>query len=189
MSHLFEIQGTVVRPHAETLLLDPFKTIWERDTSAKKELATAEFSYMEFMASVKATNPYKNYPDDKKEAVIKKKVYLAPEWKPDELVLEGLKEIEKLQKEASYSYPFFQSAKKAVLSLQDFFNSVDLFATDDKNKPIWKPKDITSALIDTDKLLTNLNQLDKKVEEELYEEVKSRSNKKISPLANPDSLT
>ena len=55
-------------------------------------------------------------------------------------------------------------------------------------KPIWKPRDITSALNDTEKVLANIKSLEKKVEEELFEETKTRSNKQISPFADPESL-
>jgi hypothetical protein len=54
--------------------------------------------------------------------------------------------------------------------------------------PIYKPKDITSAVADAEKTLGTLSALKSKVEEELYEKSKMRSDKVISPFANPDSL-
>ena len=36
MAYLFEVQEKTVIPNTETLLLSPFKEIWERDKSKKK---------------------------------------------------------------------------------------------------------------------------------------------------------
>ena len=53
---------------------------------------------------------------------------------------------------------------------------------------VLKPKDVTAAMLDLDKLVTSLDVLKKKVEEDTFETVKTRANKVISPFANPDSL-
>jgi len=56
------------------------------------------------------------------------------------------------------------------------------------NTPIYKPKDITSAITDAEKTLTTLNALKSKVDEEVFTTSKVRKDKIISPFANPDSL-
>jgi len=54
--------------------------------------------------------------------------------------------------------------------------------------PIFKPKDITSALNDTSRVLENLNTLREKVDNEVFEEVKKKGQKIVSPFADPNSL-
>lgn len=189
MSMLFIIEGKAVMPNPETLLISPFKEIWERDKSKNKSKAMEEFAYIEFMSSIKKSNPFRQYPQERKHEIIKEAIITQPKWKPDKLVKEGIKKIEKFQKEASTTYSYYMAAKRAAEKMQDFFNNVDLTAVNPKTlNPIYKPRDITSALNDTEKVLSNLKALEKRVEEELYEKVRSRSNKEISPFADPNSL-
>ena len=76
------------------------------------------------------------------------------------------------------------SAKKAAEKMTDFFNTVDIREVNPKSlNPIYKPRDITSAINDLEKNLSNLKALEKKVAEELYEEIKNRGQKEISFLS------
>ena len=43
-------------------------------------------------------------------------------------------------------------------------------------------------MLDLDRVVTSINTLKKKVEEDTFEAVKTRANKVISPFANPDNL-
>ena len=189
MAFLFEINDKVVFPNAETLLIRPFKQIWERDESPAKHNALEEFAFIEFITSMKKTNPYKDYGEDKKYEVIVDAVITQENWEPDELVKEGIEYLENIQKHGSATYSYYMSVKRAAENMKEFFDNVDLSERNFKSgNPIYKPSDITRALNDTEKVLANLNALKKKVEEDLYEETKNRSDKKISPFADPKSL-
>ena len=59
---------------------------------------------------------------------------------------------------------------------------------DDKGKPIYKPKDITTAIVDTEKVIANLKGLEKKVQEELAEEIKNKASKTIGYFAQRESI-
>ena len=72
MAYLFSVEGKIVQPNTETLLVSPFKEIWARDKSKGKENALEEFTYIEFMTSMLKSNPYKGYAPEVKEEVIKK---------------------------------------------------------------------------------------------------------------------
>ena len=138
---------------------------------------------------MKKSNPFRQYPENKKHDVIKDAVIFVEDWQPDTLVLQAIESIRQFQIEASTTYSYYMSAKRAAEKMQDFFNEVDVGERNFKTgNPIYKPRDITSALNDTEKVLANLKALEKKVEEELYEETKSRANKQVSPLADPSSL-
>ena len=50
-SYLFVINGYEVTPKANTLLIEPYKTIWERDKSQFKDTAKKELAYIEFTVS------------------------------------------------------------------------------------------------------------------------------------------
>lgn len=189
MAYLFKVEGKAVIPNTETLLISPYKEIWERDKTKGKEFAIEDFAYIEFMSSMKKSNPYRQYPEDKKHTVIKNAIITRENWDIDPLITQGINKIEKFQEEASTTYGYYMAAKRATEAMKDFFETVDIGERNFKSgSPIYKPRDITSALNDTEKVLSNLKSLEKKVEEELYEETKSRANKVISPFANPNSL-
>lgn len=81
------------------------------------------------------------------------------------------------------------SNKAAIEKMIDFFNNFDIDERNFKSgMPIYKPKDITSAVADAEKTLTTLNALKSKVDKEVFEISKTRSDKQISPFANPSSL-
>lgn len=184
MAHLFKVESNVVFPNEETLLIYPYKDIWERDTSKGKELALKELAYIEFMSSLLATNPYSGYTEDLRKEVIVKDIFKGEVWSPDELVLAGVEHIKDFQTKASPSYRSYQSAMLANDKINEFFKTVDLTRTNYKTGlPIYKPKEITSALLDVDKVTASLDSLRKKVEEELFEAVKVKGQKEISPFA------
>ena len=93
------------------------------------------------------------------------------------------------QKEASVTYNYYMSAKIDAEKIQDLFNTFYMkFLNLKTGLPLYKPKEITSTLIDTSKVLENLNTLKDKVDTEIFEEVKNRGQKVVSPFADPNSL-
>lgn len=189
MSVLFKVENRVVIPNTETLLISPFKEIWERDTSEGKEVAMAEFKYIEFTTSMLASNPYAGYDEETKVQKVIDACIFMEDWKPDELVIGAQKEMEKFNTEASSSYTYYMSAKIAAEKMKDFFNTFDMNEVNTKTmNPVYKPRDITSALKDTSDVLQRLDTMKKKVEEELFQVVKRRGEKVISPFADPSNM-
>lgn len=190
MSLLFTVESRVVSPTTESLLIFPFKDIWERDTSVDKRYAIEDLSYIEFMTSVQKSNPYSGYPEHQRSEKIIKDIITRAEWNEnDSLILAGIDKLKLFQEEASVTYNYYMAAKSAAEKMQLFFTS---FSMADVNlrtgAPIYKPKDITSALNDTSRVLENLNSLREKVDNEIFEEVKKKGQKIVSPFADPSSL-
>lgn len=184
MSVLFTIENKIVRPHTETLLIPPFQEIWERDTTPNKEYAMEDFKYMEFMTSVMKTNPYRGYEESIRRSKIIQDCIKRDEWMIDELIEEGMERIKEFQTDASLTYSYFMSVKTAAEKMKKFFNTFDMTALNPKSlMPLYKPREITSALNDTSKVLENLDKTQKKVEEEIFESTKKRGDKVISPFA------
>jgi len=189
MAFLFIVENKVVAPNPETLLIEPFKSIWERDKTPNKVYATEDFAYIEFITSLKKSNPYRQYPENKKHDILVEEIITREDWTPDGLVQEAIRKLGTFQKEASTTYNYYMAAKIAAEKMQEFFRDVDINERNEKTmNPIYKPRDVTSALNDTEKVLANLKALEKKVEEEIYETTKNRADKQISPLAHPSSL-
>lgn len=189
MSFLFKIQDRAVFPNPETIMIYPFNEIWERDISPKKEVAMQEFAYIEFMISMMKSNPYREYAEEMKEVKIRQEVIVEIGWQPDELVQAGMDKLIELQTEGSLTYRYWMSSKVALEKQIQFFENVDIDERNPKTfTPIYKPKDIPDAVANAEKVLTTINALKSKVDEELFESSKMRSDKTISPFANPDSL-
>lgn len=189
MAYLFKVEDKIVKPTDEVLQVPPFKDIWERDKSPNKEIALQEFTYIEFMTSALKTNPYRGYSEDRKETVVRQDVIKIPDWQPDELIFAGMQKVKQFQTEGSESYSLYLSALVAKNKLQDFFNNFNINKVNSKTgAPIYKPRDITTALQDLDKTIVSLQSLEKKVEEDLFESAKIRGQKEISPFADPNVI-
>lgn len=189
MAMLFRIEDRYVHPNPETLLVHPFSEIWERDEDPKKRNALEEFAYIEFISSEKKSNPFRGYTEKMREEKVKKEVITQEDWKPDELVLEAIRRVKEFQMEASETYRLYISAKRAVEKLEDFLSTFSLNTVNAKTgNPLYKPKDITSALKDIQEVSQKLEVLKKKIDEEVFEGVRNRAQKEISPFADPDSI-
>jgi hypothetical protein len=190
MSLLFTVESKVVSPTTQVLLIPPFKEIWERDKSEDKRYAIEDFSYIEFMASIQKSNPYSGYAEHQRPEKIIKDIITREDWdQEDPLLVYGIAKLKEFQAEASVTYNYYMAAKSAAEKMQQFFIG---FSMSDVNlrtgAPIFKPKDITSALNDTSRVLENLNTLREKVDNEVFEEVKKKGQKVVSPFADPTSL-
>jgi len=189
MAFLFEINEKTVFPNAETLLIYPFKEIWERDKSKRKDKALEDFAYIEFVTSMRKSNPFRQYPEEKKEEIVKKEIITQKDWKPDELIKAGIEKVLEFQKKASTSFSYYMANKIAIEKTIDFLkDGLDYKLTNKSGTPIYKYTDISRGAKDAYAVLQSLNSLAKKVEEELYEETKNKSDKEVSPFADPSSL-
>lgn len=188
MSYLFQISENIVYPNEETLLISPFKEIWERDNSKKKETALKELTYIEFMSSQLKSNPFRGYRDSARNLILKKNILRDENWEPDSLILSAINLIDEFQKNGSPSYFLYKKAIVAKEKLEDFFEAFELSERTDKGSYALKPKDITGALLDLEKVVINLESLREKVEKELFEEVRNKSDKVISYFAEKSSL-
>lgn len=192
MAILFKREGAIVIPTVEALMIYPFSEIWERDTETpQKHLALQEFAYIEFMTSQLNENPYRDYPADRKVKAIIQGVFRDnTDWTPDPLVREGIEYMKKMQSEGSDDYDFLMSSLRARDKMKDFLDEFDLNerANEGKGALLLKPKDITSALMDVERVTVSIMNTRKKVAEQVTESIKVKGQKEISPFANPESL-
>ena len=181
MALLFEVNGNAVIPTTEARLVEPYKTIWERDMSETKESALRDFSFIEFMVSKKKTNPYAGYSEEERVKKLSLLHYGDEDHEIDTLVEQGRAELVRFQTEASATYSYLVSLLNIADRIKHYFNTVDIDERDDKGKPIHTISNITRAIGDIDKVLQTLHTAQAKVEQELYETTKTRSNKEINP--------
>ena len=181
MAYLFTVENGIVKPNTETLLVSPFKEIWERDTSKFKTQAIKEFTFIEFMCSKKKTNPYAGY-DDSGRLKKLKALYFTEDWVMDTLIEQGLAKLHEFQIEGSATYSYYLDVLTAAEAARTFLRTVNLDERTERGMPIHKVGDLTKAMKDTDSILQNLHTIKEKVEKELFEQTKTRSNKQINPF-------
>lgn len=178
---VFEINGNVVRPTPEILLVKPFKKIWTRDNTKGKSVAMQEFAYIVFMSSKKKTNPYRGYNDEIKESKIIEGVIVEEDWKPDEIVLEAIAYREDWQLNASDTMRYFNANKQALEKTINYLeNILDYKERNNAGMPIYKFTDTVRGMKEADQVLKSFVSLRTKVEEELYEASKTKGNKEIN---------
>ena len=181
MPFLFTLERSRARPTTETLLLSPFKEIWERDTTEDKTQAIKEFTFIEFMISKKKSNPFGEFEKEVRLEEVKKSIFKDEEWSPDALVLAGMEKLHDIQTNGSQSYQYLLAAESVLEKLKLFFLSFDLNERTNSGGVVYKPKEITAALNDINENLRNLYLTRQMVEQELYEATRSRTNKEINP--------
>lgn len=192
MAILFKREGNIVIPTVETLMIYPFSEIWARDTKTpQKHLALQEFAYIEFMTSQLNENPYRNYPPDRKSKAIIEGVFIGnTDWVPDKLVRDGMTYLKHFQSEGSDDYDFLMAALRARDKLKDFLDDFNPNERGNEGKGtlLLKPKDITSALMDIERVTVSLMTTRKKVAEQVTDAIKIKGKKEVSPFADPNSL-
>lgn len=181
MSYLFIVENNIAKPNTETLLIEPFSTIWERDTSKGKEQAIKEFTFIELMTSKKKSNPYAGYSDTDRFNKLREDIFKDAKWEQDKLVEQALIKVDEFQKEASPTYVYYIDSLETAEKTRKFLKEIDLSERNEKTgNPLYKPRDVTSALIDTERVILTLASLKEKVEQELFETTKTKGNKQIN---------
>lgn len=176
---LFSLDNYKLVISEEAYLIKPFRDIIRRDKDRNKSKAIAELGYIFFMVDPRSTYAYITDVEKKSEA-IKEAVGLSKKWKPDSVVIQGLKIYE------------IASETTAGLMLKDFRTSVDkvraflttfsLEAKDKFGKPLYPVTTIVNALKQIPILVKQIIETEKMLIQELASSGSMRADK-IKKLA------
>ncbi len=167
--NLFELKNNKLVISPESLALKPFKELWERDTTKDKSKAIAEISLVYYMSDYKSD--FQNILDEKQRFAVVQQVLDLKDWKPDATIIDAMQLYKELQETPSMK--ILASAKNALSKLQNFFNIIDLGATDKSGKPKYNPKQLADTVAVLPKLIAGLNSL----EDQVKKEVEAKNNK------------
>jgi hypothetical protein len=167
---LFKYEGYKIVISEEALLLKPFKDIWKRDKSSNKEKALTELGFIYFFCDARSDYQYIIDEDSRIEA-IKEGQGLPNSWKPDTLVLEGVKFYNTFK---STSTLLLEDTRFAVDKLRKLLREIDLSQTDDKGKPIYTLNTITATIKQVPSLVKDLDEAEKAIAKELAQSDKVR---------------
>lgn len=173
---LFKFEGYKITISPEAFALVPFKKIWTRDKSAKKDKAISELSFIYFMADPRSDYQYLVDENSRKEA-IKEGEGLSKNWEPDSVVLEAL-EFYKTFRPASAL--LLEDTRVAVDKLRTLLREIDLGALDDKGKPIYTLNTITATIKQIPSLVKDLNDAEAAIAKEISQSNKVRGSQEKS---------
>lgn len=182
MAHLFILESNRAKPNVETLLISPFKEIWDRDSSLNKDLAIKEFSYIEFMSSMKKSNPFNGYGEDIRAEKIVENLGMPKGWVADELVISGIDFINRVNSEGNPFYLAYMDSLESLNKTRAFTKTIDLTERNKMGMPVYKPSDVYSAIEKVENAVLKVNSLKEKVEQHAFDSAKTRGNKVINPL-------
>ena len=148
----------------EAFLVRPIRRLWHQDRSAQKEQFWRQMSFMYFMVSPASSYSYILDLDERASEIIKQEG-LPEDFKPSEMLKEAMEIYRKLT--ITPSQELLVSALIGAKKVGDFLRTVDLTEEDDKGKPKYQVSTITSALKDVEKIVSTLQTLQKKVDQEL----------------------
>ena len=122
---------------------------------------------MYFMINPASSYSYILDLEERSEQIIKQEG-LPEDFKPSDMLKEAMGFYRQMT--ITPSQELLQSALIGAKKVGDFLMTVDLTEEDDKGKPKYPVSTITSALKDVEKIVSSLQSLQKKVEQELEEE-------------------
>ena len=161
---LFDLRDFKVTISPRALLIPEFRTLWDRDNSKDKDKALQELAYVYYLSDFKS--PYLLSLDISIVADTVAKDFMRDEkYEPDEEVKEAIEKYKELQ--ITPSMRLLNASLTTVNRLTDYLEEVDLNERDDKNKPIYKPSDITNSLKSIGGIVESLTKVRNQVEKEI----------------------
>lgn len=149
-------------------LLEPSRNKCKEDQSGLEHLrADREFTYIYLAIDWKS--PYSGYSNQERhEAALKDAKITEEEWENPEFRAACRKYVA-LQDSNRY-VRLLQAAQEVTDKIIDYFDNIDLTATDDQGKPLVKITDIQKAMDQSVKQIETLKQIESLVKKEITEQ-------------------
>ena len=175
---IIRLENYQIKLADEAFLVRPIRRLFNADRSVQKEQFWRQMSYMYHMISPASPLAY-ILDDNERSAEIIQQEGLPVDFKPSEMLKEAMEIYRKMT--ITPSQELLASALIGAKKVGDFLRTVDLTEEDDKRKPKYQVSTITSALKDVEKIVSTLQTLQKKVEQELEEESgKARGSQELT---------
>ena len=175
---LITIENYELKVTPEALLIRPIRRLWNADRTGRKEHFYQQMSYLYFMVSPQSSYSYILDYDERSAAIIEQEG-LPEDFKPSELLIEAMKIYKNLT--VTPSQKLLNSALKGANTVSEFLERPDILtAVDDKGRPLYQVGSITKAISDVEKIVASLQNLQKKVDQELEEGTKARGTQELT---------
>lgn len=163
----------------EAFLVRPIRRLFHLDRSERKEQFWRQMSYLYFVVSPASSYSYILDPEERAKAVIEQEG-LPADFRPSELLIEAMQIYRKLT--ITPSQKLLESSLVAADTVSKFLSDPTILEkTDDKGRPLYQISSVTAALKNVEGIVSSLQTLQKKVEQELQEdEGKARGTQELT---------
>lgn len=172
---LLNFEDFEVKVSPEALLLKPIRMLYNQDRSKQKEKFFQQMSYLYFMCDPRSTYAYLVDEEERRKAILEQEG-LPSDYKPSALLAEAMTLYKKHT--ITTSQKLLEASMKAADKVAKFLKDVDLTAEDDKGRPKYQVSSITTALKQVEGIVSSLQTLTKKVEQELEDKSRARGGQK-----------
>lgn len=176
---IFDIVNGELVVSEHTLMIEPFCTIWESDTTPKKIHAMKLFKFVDLVCSPKKTNPYFGLDEEERIPRVKKEIYKDENYRTTDFMIQSIEKYKELLEHASPTYAHLNAGLVASNKLKHYLLSFNLDERTPNGAMVIKPKDITSALREIPDVAKGIIEMIGKVKYELTESSKTRNQREI----------
>lgn len=155
----------------EAFLIKPIRMLWHQDRSKSKERFYQQMSFLFFTQDPRSNYAYILNEEERKKAIIEQEG-LPKDFKPSDLLKEAMEIYKKHT--VTVSQKLLDAAMIAANKVSTFLMDVDLKDEDEKGRPKYQVSSITTALKNVEGIVTSLQNLQRKVEQEITEQGKAR---------------
>jgi len=163
---LLNIENYQIKVADEALLVKPIRDLFNADKSKTKEKFYTECSIIFFMADPRSSYGYIVDNDERFEAV-KTQEGLPKNYKITPELQAAIDIYKKLT--TTISSQLLEDTYVAIDKLRKFLRNIDLYATDDKGKPLYTISSITSAIKAIPQLTKDIQEAEKQVNSDVLE--------------------
>ena len=174
---LITVENFELKVADEALLIRPIRRLWNADRSERKEKFYQQMSYLYFMVSPQSTYSYILDLDERSKTIIEQEG-LPHDFQPSQFLTEAM-QIYK-QHTVTVSQKLLNDALVGADKVGKFLREVDLTEEDDKGKPKYQVSTITAALKNIEGIVSTIQNLQKKVEQELEDNGKARGTQELT---------
>ena len=162
----------------EAFLVRPIRRLFHQDRSERKEQFWRQISFMYFMVSPSSSYSYILDLDERAAEIIKQEG-LPEDFRPSELLKEAMEIYRKLT--ITPSQKLLQSSLIAADTVSKFLSDPTILnKIDDKGRPLYQISSITAALKNVEGIVSSLQALQKKVDQELEDKGAVRGSQELT---------
>ena len=176
---LLNIENYQIKVTDEALLVRPIRDLFNADKSKTKEKFYTECSIIFFMADPRSSYGY-IIDDGERFETIKEQEGLAKNYKISKELQEAINIYKKLT--TTISSQLLEDTYIAIDKLRKFLRDIDLYATDDKGKPMYTISSITAAIKAIPQLTKDIQEAEKQVNSDVLEIGRKRGGDKGKAL-------
>lgn len=171
---MFELDGYNVVPKPHILLLEPFKTIWRKDSTRGKKKALDKFAYIYFMCNPTSENPFAGW-GEMKEKKINEKLFDG-KYKPCKLVKEAMEVYKETLEQGNIAMRLYRANVNHVESIIKYLEQVDYTERTASGAMVHNISKNKDQAKESAELLAGLQKLEQQVNQGNYKTEKLRGD-------------